>query len=256
MVPFRWDVQSSQRVQYPTVNIYKNLSMPRGIVNIFNYYFEGAGVRRGAKVDTYNLNELFKRMGYHVKTHEELSKDETDGRLRTIQADQQELLRYDSFIMIFLSHGKNDSVFLTKDSAEMSLDEVRNHFIDGRCPSLKNKPKLFLTNFCRGELEETKKLETDYSDPDKEAEAPKDMMTIYASIKNFKAMRDPDRGTVFVQALCEVLAKHAHDMELNDLYSELCTAMRSMEGTTPECQNYNFKKFFFNPIPMAGLPRP
>ncbi|XP_042877676.1 cell death protein 3-like isoform X2 [Penaeus japonicus] len=250
--PFPWNVRPALRPRMPDAGVYKNLSMPRGIVNIFNYYFSDTQqVRLGATVDTFNLRELFGKMGYHVKVHEELSREATVERLHAIQSNV-ELHCYDSFIMIFLSHGKDDTVFYTKDQEVMSLDDVRYFFVDGKCPRLKNKPKLFFANFCRGKIEETRKFETDYSGSDKTAEAPQDMTTIYASIKNFMAVRDSENGTIFVQALCQVLAEHAHELELHELYYELCSAMKKKEGTTPEYQNYSFKKFFFNPIAMEG----
>ncbi|XP_063590643.1 uncharacterized protein LOC134767554 [Penaeus indicus] len=252
---FPWNVKPAPYPRQPDAGVYKNLSVARGIVYIFNYYFSDTqNVRSGATVDTYNLKELFVRMGYHVKVHEQLNKLATEERLCAIQSDAV-LDYYDSFIMIFLSHGKDDTVFYTEDQAMMSLDDVRYFFVDGKCPRLKNKPKLFLANFCRGTLAETRKYETDYSGSDKTAEAPKDMVTIYASIKKFMAVRDSEKGTVFVQALCQVLAEYAHELELQELYHKLCSAMREREGTTPEYQNYFFKKFFFNPILIEGHPK-
>ncbi|XP_047475803.1 uncharacterized protein LOC125029737 [Penaeus chinensis] len=253
---FPWNVKPAPYSRLPDAGVYKNLSVPRGIVYIFNYYFSDTqSVRSGATVDTYNLKELFVRMGYHVKVHEELSKEATEERLCAIQSDAV-LDHYDSFIMIFLSHGKDDTVFYTEDRAMMSLDDVRYFFVDGKCPRLKNKPKLFLANFCRGTVEERRKYETDYSGSGQTAEAPQDMVTIYASIKKFMAVRDSEKGTVFVQALCQVLAEYAHELELQELYNKLCSAMREREGTTPEYQNYFFKKFFFNPVLIEGPPKP
>lgn len=252
MRSFPWKVTPACPPRAPDEEVYKNLSNPRGIVYVFNYYFSDTrNARLGAAVDTYNLKELFLRMGYRVKVHEELSKEATEEKLCAIQTDS-ELERYDSFIMIFLSHGKDDTLFYTKDQEMMSLDDVRYFFVDGKCPSLKKKPKLFLASFCRGKVEETREYETDYSGSDETAEAPQDMVTIYASIKKFKAVRDPKLGTVFVQALCQVLADYAHELELQDLYRKLCSAMRDREGTTPEYQNYFFKKFFFNPLVIEG----
>lgn len=255
MWQFPWNVRPAPYPRQPDAGVYKNLTIPRGIVYIFNYYFSDTqSVRSGATIDTYNMKELFVRMGYHVKVHEELSKAATEERLYAIQSDVV-LDYYDSFIMIFLSHGKDDTVFYTEDREMMSLDDVRYFFVDGKCPRLKNKPKLFLANFCRGTLEETRKYETDYSGSDESVEAPKDMATIYASIKKFMAVRDSEKGTVFVQALCQVLAEYAHELELHELYHKLCSAMREREGTTPEYQNYFFKKFFFNPVLIEGPPK-
>ncbi|XP_071549432.1 uncharacterized protein [Panulirus ornatus] len=250
MRPFPWTVRPCETPVLPSTHVYKNLSTPRGRVYVFNYPFFGEHQRFGAEKDSYNLRELFTAMGYHVKVYEGLNRQETVGELKRIQLDRS-LEHCDSFILIILSHGKKNLTFFTNDCREdqqMSLDDVRYLFVDGECPSLKNKPKIFLVNFCRGKIsEEVHSLEHDQIE-EQRSEAPQDMMTIYASIENFKALRHPEKGTVFVLALCEVLAENAHNTDLKDLYVELCKTMRANEGTTPEQQIYNFKRFYFNPI--------
>ncbi|XP_042242036.1 caspase-2-like [Homarus americanus] len=250
VLPFPWTVKSCASPIPPSEKVYRNLSTPRGLVCIFNYHFSGQNTRLGARTDSHNLKTLFTRMGYRVYLYEDLTKQGTLDQLKNIQQDK-DLAIYDSFILIVLSHGVKDLMFCTNGielTEKLSLDDVRYHFVDGSCPNLRNKPKIFLANFCRGETqEESRSLQTD-SITSQITNAPQDMKTIYASINNFRALRDPGRGTVFVQALCDVLANHAHDSELSDLYLELCKNMQSKAGTTPEEQNYRFKQFYFNPL--------
>ncbi|XP_069171031.1 uncharacterized protein [Procambarus clarkii] len=250
---FPWTVIVCRDPIQPSEKIYRNLSFPRGLVSIFNYQFSGEHMRFGAKRDTINLKTLFTMMGYRVEVYDDLTGEGTLNKLRNIQSDEC-LKDYDSFILIVLSHGKEDTVFYTNgygpnQMQEMSLNELRNYFTDKACPSLKSKPKIFLANFCRGKLREESRnpLTSDFVETSTEA-APQDMTTIYASINNFGALRDPEKGTVFVQSLCEVLAKHSHNTQLADLYLELCKTMKDKDGTTPENQLYNFKHFYFNPV--------
>ncbi|XP_068222621.1 uncharacterized protein [Palaemon carinicauda] len=241
---FKWNVISAKCVQF-SQDVYRNSS--RGGVFIFNYLFlRTVNERQGGRADSQNLRTLFIRMGYKVWLFEELSKKETLEKLRMIQSHPQ-LRDFDSFICVILSHGKTDTLFTTTDG-DLDLDDIRYHFTDSACPSLKDKPKIFLVNFCRGTVKEiTRKIEHDGVSPE-ELEAPQDMCTIYASIRNFKAMRDPEVGTLFVLALCEVFSENAHDTDLNSLYNKLCDTMKKKDGTTPEKQEYGFrKKFYFNP---------
>lgn len=203
-------------------------------------------MRVGAKRDSFNLKKLFSGMGYHVLLYEDLNSRSTFKTLDEIQSNPL-LKNVDSFILVVLSHGDNDLNFTTNDGATMSLDDMRYKFIDGECPNLRGKPKIFLANFCRGHFKEKSSLHHDFIDQ-QEKEAPQDMSTIHASLNKFKAWRDEMEGTVFVQALCEVLAERAHDTEFSELYLLLHKSMRSKSGTSPEQQNFAFKKFYFNPI--------
>nr|XP_053652889.1 uncharacterized protein LOC128702607 isoform X1 [Cherax quadricarinatus] len=258
-MPFPWIVKVGSHPVSPNDNIYKNLSFPRGVVCIFNYHFSGQHTREGAKKDSFNLKTLFTKMGYCVRLYEDYTKEKTLNKLRNFESDET-LKNIDSFILVVLSHGDQDVEFYAnsvESDQKMSMDEVRYYFVDGNCPFLKNKPKIFLVNFCRGKLKELppESLMHDYVEGHEEEarEAPRDMLTIYASIKNFKAIRDREKGTIFVQSLCEVLAEHSHDTPLCTLYKKLCETMQKNAGTIPECQSYYFKTFYFNPLNVDSL---
>ncbi|XP_064081088.1 uncharacterized protein LOC135197844 isoform X2 [Macrobrachium nipponense] len=249
---FKWSVRSA-KTEILSEDVYRNNSLPRGFVVIFNYLFlRSLNEREGAKADSQNLKILFTQMGYQVFLYEDRNMDETLEILRDIQINPR-LNDIDSFVCIILSHGKNDTIFSTT-TEDLDIDDIRYLFIDTACPALKNKPKIFLMNFCRGNVKEKPRdIEYDGILPEI-SEAPRDMCTIYSSIKNFQAARDREAGTLFVQALCEVLAEHAHNTDLNSLYNKLCDAMGRITGTTPEMQIYHFnKKFYFNPCNVENM---
>ncbi|XP_050711908.1 caspase-2-like isoform X7 [Eriocheir sinensis] len=242
---FPWRVMTGLRLFLPSDKVYRNLSVPRGLVLIFNYCFPGHGQheRHGAKRDSFNLQTLFRRMGYLVYLHENKSRSETEQALASTQNDPC-LRNYDCLIVFILSHGKDDQIFYTASRREqdcMRLDDVRYRFTDTECPALKGKPKLFFVNFCR-----TRQIS--YDGMSRQHSEPRDMMTLYSCINTFRAPRDPELGTFFMQAWCEVLAAHAHDEELSDLHRRVCRRMRDMNASVPELQVYDFKMFYFNPI--------
>ncbi|XP_045120904.1 uncharacterized protein LOC123510132 isoform X2 [Portunus trituberculatus] len=244
---FPWIVRSTARPRIPSETVYRNLSIPRGLVLIFNYYFTGQGTneRRGAKRDSFNLKTLFGHMGYMVYLYEDLSKSDTEEKLRD-QQENQYLCHFDSFIVFVLSHGKDDS-FSCGDGEMMSLKNVRSYFTDNNCRGLISKPKLFFANYCRGNFVEPHIQYDSLPPPPVQQVAPRDMMTLYSCIDSFQAPRHEERGTVFVQVLCEVLAEHAHDMNMQDLIIKINSLTKTRGGATPESQMYDFKTFYFNP---------
>lgn len=250
---FPWVVKHCEVPVQASSDIYRNLSDPRGLVCIFNYEFSGKNIREGAGIDTQHLRTIFNSMGYDVREYVDLSKEETKRALDKIRSDPL-LDNYDSFILVILSHGKKDVVFYTNDKSStetLSMDDVWYSFTDCECRYLMNKPKIFLTNFCRGRVEENPQQDTEYDHIGKKhskGEAPRDMITILSSMNHFLAYRDALRGTIFVQSLCEVLADHAHNTDLNGLYMKLIKSMHKLGGTTPELRNFSFKTFYFNPV--------
>lgn len=244
---FPWPLTTTPVYFQPSDTVYRSLSLPRGLVIIFNYCFPGhrEHERRGAQRDSSNLDALFKRMGYQVYLYENLTKSQTKLRLDETQNNQW-LEIYDSLIMFILSHGKDDQVFYTascRDEDCMRLDAVRYKFTDTECPALKGKPKLFFVNFCRSSQQ------TAYDGMSDQRSEPSDMMTLYSCINSFRSPRDPETGTYFVQAWCEVLAQHAYAEDVLTLHNRVCQLLRARQGATPEQQAYYFiKKFYFNPV--------
>ncbi|KAJ0050230.1 hypothetical protein NL108_014310, partial [Boleophthalmus pectinirostris] len=53
-----------------------------------------------------------------------------------------------SFVCVILSHGKEDKIYGTDDYIE--LDKLTRCFKGDRCKSLREKPKLFFIQACRG----------------------------------------------------------------------------------------------------------
>ncbi|CAL4124828.1 unnamed protein product, partial [Meganyctiphanes norvegica] len=231
----------------PDEKTYKNLSNPRGFVYIFNNPFQNdpVNLRHGANCDSDNLKVIFENMGYRVHINSDLSKEETYKKVDEIQ-NEKELENVDSFIIVILSHGKDSMHFYASDMELINLDDIRYKFTDGKCPQLRGKPKIFMCNFCRGNIKQDN-LQSDGPPKEHGREAPRDMVTIHASIDGFQAMRDTIKGTIFIQSLCEILSKHAHNNEFRWIYRMLSNKMTENLGTTPESQEYAFKDFYFNP---------
>jgi len=62
---------------------------------------------------------------------------------------------YDAFILVILSHGKQDGVYgidgdLKTESGFVLLDDITSLFDGANCPSLMGKPKMFFIQACQG----------------------------------------------------------------------------------------------------------
>nr|XP_045582596.1 uncharacterized protein LOC123745763 isoform X1 [Procambarus clarkii]XP_045582597.1 uncharacterized protein LOC123745763 isoform X1 [Procambarus clarkii] len=226
----------------PGRDSYSLLSEPRGYVYVFNNKFLGQGSnwqRNGAEMDSQNINTTFTRMGYRVIIHEDLTGGETEEAFNAIRRNP-DLNGIDAFIVFILSHGKDAYTFYTNDQEEQSLFYVRSLFSNRKCPSLSGKPKIFFTNYCRGDALERQ-------DVDAVRDVPKDMFTIHAASEGIMARRHQRRGTYFVFCLCDVLTRATHPLELQDLYSDLYDQMGREGATRPMNENHGFvKKFYFS----------
>lgn len=232
--------------------VYKNDSSPRGIVVIFNYIiFENdpGNLRTGARKDHEKLQAVFSKMGYEVwPTNTDLTRQNTLKKLDEIR-NSPELGKVDSLITVFLSHGGTSAEeFCTSDKSSISVEEIiYTYFTDKECPLMKGKPKLFIFNYCRGNVIPSNPVEYDSWNPStRKLEAPVDVAIIQATLPHFKAGRYSDTGTIFVTEFCKVLDQNSKNMELTEIVHETSIQMKKdSQGNTPTIQPIHFGKFKF-----------
>lgn len=227
----------------PGPDVYDTTTNPRGVVLILNYnrfHDQPHMVREGSHADIENLRNLCSQMGYEEQVYWDLTKGQTITALTRFR-NQERLKHVGCAIVAIMSHGIGTHTFYSSDLMSISVNEVQNLFLDQQCPNLRNKPKIFLFNFCRG-LNIPAPMETDAV-----REPPRNMICLYSTTESFLSYRDKVRGCPFIIALCEVLANHAHEMDLDNLIRVFQS--KYLSNATPEIQNLGFyKRFFFNPI--------
>ncbi|XP_042241197.1 uncharacterized protein LOC121878846 isoform X2 [Homarus americanus] len=242
----RISVKVSSTVMSPAPDVYDTTTIPRGLVLILNYNnFEGRPnqKRNGSTQDVKNLLNLCDQMGYLTEVHTNLTKERTIQIVESFSR-QDRLNDVGCAIVTIMSHGFSRHTFLASDMQHIEVPQIQNYFLENVCPALKNKPKIFLLNFCRGD--DTPAI----YDSDSIREQPRNMLCIYSTTENFRSYRDTERGCPFIFNLCEVIADHAYEMDLDDLIRKFQKVYHS--SSTPEVQNLGFhKKFYFNPIGSA-----
>lgn len=150
-----------------------------------------------------------------------------------------------------MTHGTGKT--LSARNGTYSEEEIFKQFTSGRCPGLKDKPKLFFVLACRGNQHDrqndiTEFLENvqpnsgeaarsiDQSETDAKScthiestfvEAHKvDVMMMHSTQPGYVSIRDINQGSWFIQALCTEFHKWKHDPNGKDLMQILQSVIR------------------------------
>ena len=192
---------------------------PRGLCLIINNvnFSNNLSTRKGSDVDADKLAELFQSfLLFHVRQE----RDVTINRLLHILQDIQKKnhSEYCAFALVILSHGDEGGVVYCSDGASITVEQISNYFTADNCPSLRDKPKLFFVQGCRGNevIKSTSQLSTSViistevltgSDkneqlmPSKIAPNILDFVYCYATIDGCTAMRETQKGSWYINEL-------------------------------------------------------
>lgn len=141
-----------------------NFSFPqRGhLVLIVNDKFLRQSSRQGANWDLVKTKQIASKLGFRIfntSQHRNLTKKETIAVLR--EAQHHDHSDSDCFMFVISTHGlerpnpsangKLDHVLVCSDDQFIFTSSILDMFSDRNCPTLKNKPKMFFIQACRGE---------------------------------------------------------------------------------------------------------
>lgn len=244
----------------------------RGVLFIANMIdFKNPKIRRnGADADTDSLIHTFHNFGFKIFPYRNLDQEKFFKELRKlIQSNYAK--DTECFVMVLMTHGDGIDRVQFSDSSYCLVDEITNLFQSDNCPNLINKPKVLIYPFCRGSHPDrgynlgnnAQASSSSRIEQDGIATLPKarfnnvstlsDVLVCYATTPGYETHRDTDKGSWYIQNLCDVLAERAHNTAMEDIIK--CTdsrvrQLRSPEGTmqTGSFKNLGFnKKLFFNP---------
>lgn len=105
--------------------------------------------------DEYSLAFTFTLLDFKVKVHRDLTRDE----MRDIAKYYSDKIKHDTgvagaFVMIVLCHGSKNDVVSGTDGQTIPLRTLIENFKPENCSKLKEVPKIFIVDACRGSLEE------------------------------------------------------------------------------------------------------
>ncbi|KAK5984263.1 Cell death abnormality protein 3 [Trichostrongylus colubriformis] len=260
-------------------SIYPNFSVPKGLCLIFNNEnFASMPRRQGTEIDCANLKNLFTQLGYSVKIEHDLSCKEMLSRVRSFASDPQHRFA-SSAIVVVLTHGERDQLLgVSGDDDVLSVYPFLEALNARNAPLLSGKPKLVFIQACRGDRRDTGVKFMDESDGFQQAnDGPfglfncmrpgavvetnpirpreSDFLIAYATPPTYVSWRNSLRGSWFVQAICEVFAKHARNADILQLLTKVnqrvaeCfqTSCSSSYKQMPEFHSRLIKQFYFFP---------
>ena len=109
--------------------------------------------RHGAVFDERVLFELFSELSFEVCVKNDLKYYEILDTAVDFAA--QDHSNFDAFVMIVMSHGADgDAIYGVSGKRTVRVKDLMAEFTADRCKSLRNKPKIFIFQACRGSLDE------------------------------------------------------------------------------------------------------
>ncbi|XP_022783872.1 uncharacterized protein LOC111324550 isoform X1 [Stylophora pistillata] len=208
----------------------------RGKCIIVNNYDFGhyASYRDGAKHDEHGLRNLFEEHHYTVKIKRNLSKKRMERLAKEVAFEDHK--NCDALFFIIMSHGSDDDTILGVDGKLISIQALMSRFKPNECPSLRDKPKVFLVQACRGPYSER------YTGPMRDSSLSRgtrpqeaDFLLAYASAPGYTSTRLPT-GSIFIQALIEVFRKRSYKSHVDDMLTEVTNL--TIERSAKEAKRY------------------
>eukprot|EP00094_Tigriopus_californicus_P009381 TCALIF_09046-PA protein Name:"Similar to CASP2 Caspase-2 (Gallus gallus)" AED:0.11 eAED:0.11 QI:358/1/0.85/1/0.5/0.57/7/0/265 len=248
-------------------------SLPKGqclIIDIEDFKNDLHPRRKGSHVDSTNLAVLFSQLGFQVKVTRNLTYSKLNVEI-TEFASSEKHVKGSMCIVIFLSHGTNDYLY-TADGKKIEREWLLKQFNNEYCEWLQGKPKFFMFQACRGDDfdygSKSKKVNTDETDAvpinnesNNFIKTPswEDYLIANATIPGYVAHRNTQRGSWFVECVCQVFMEHAHDTDIRDMLDKVGLKMRNnyesrfgtFQTSTHESRHF-YKKLYFNPTDYEG----
>ncbi|ELK25127.1 Caspase-14 [Myotis davidii] len=129
-------------------------------------------------------------------------------------------------LVTLMSHGEKGSLKI-RDDERVSLEEIFEMFNNKNCPALKEKPKIFIIQACRGERRdsgvETDDEPMDLDDISEKKRLPtfSDYFIIYPTQADHVALRHPRTGSVMIEAMTEIYQQHGNKWHIVDFFTKV-----------------------------------
>ena len=123
--------------------------------------------RKGTEIDEAALCKTFKWLQFEVRQFPNRTADEIRCELDKIATEDHS--KYDAFVCCILSHGCEKGIY-GKDWKCIPISEIRSIFKGNYCKSLREKPKIFFIQACRGSDRDMGTLKWDKATESEESE--------------------------------------------------------------------------------------
>ena len=214
-----------------------NFAIPGRVFIFNNRIFENeANNRDGSEKDVERLWDLFEELNFEVQCFIDKTADQLRAHVRKITRTD-----YDNVgcVLVFImSHGTDGKIRGTDGEAVHLTD-----FIDPfkKITSLKDKPKMFFVNACRGDTmtpthdfvkEDAMDKEEANHDLNKANKTPldADFIFVYSTVANYFSIRDSESGSWFIQILCDMIEHFKSKKHILDILTKVNREVKHKEG--------------------------
>jgi hypothetical protein len=208
--------------------------------------------RHGSEKDVERLSRLFGDLNYEIEINLDL--DSAQMRSRLIDYSIKDYSQDSCCIVFIMSHG-NKGTILASDNTNIYLTEFIDPFKTNK--SLKNKPKLFFIQACRGNqtLKNMDDIESEAVSYDSfETDSTKvpieaDLLCSYSTIEGYYSYRDPNSGSWYIQTLCDVISNVISNEKyynILNILTDVNSLMAKREIIMPTFESSLTKRFYFN----------
>ncbi|XP_045785571.1 caspase Dronc [Maniola jurtina] len=232
------------------IKLYRTRGANRGVLVVFSYiqfHNNVEAYRYGVDVDCTKLKYLFSEMGFKVLSYRDLTRSQT---LDTIKFLKEAIVDTECVFIVVSSHGyeltgSSDNDIRCHDGLLIRISEIVEHFNNKNCPALRDIPKVFIFQLCRGSNEDYLTRPRSgwlgrggaVADGQARAEQPRhappvkpsrdrprdriysDILIAHSTLPGNVSYRDGMEGSWYIQALCEVFAARAHDCHVDELFT-------------------------------------
>ena len=226
-----------------------NYAAPGTCIIFNNKFFKDKNMeRKGSEKDVMRITQVFQDLNFAVETC--LDKKASEIRKLIRHYANLDYTNEHCFICFIMSHG-NKGTITSADLNEIYLNEFIDPFKQNK--TLKNKPKLFFIQACRG-TQEMNNLVSDQKDGDAndddlyDSEASRvpieaDFLFCYSTVEGYYSYRNPESGSWYIQTLCDVITKDM-DEELSHMLIDVNSLLSKREKMMPTFENRLTKRFY------------
>ncbi|XP_045653618.1 caspase-12-like isoform X1 [Ursus americanus] len=233
---------------------------------ICNKEFDYLSDREGCENDILGMQGLLENLGYSVVIKENLTALEMKEELKDFAARQEHHFS-DSTFLVFMSHGTLDGICGTKHRDEepdiLSDDTIFQIFNNRSCWSLKDKPKVIITQACRGRgdgaiwvTDMGEALAWTYyqplqryvsSDAIEKTHVEKDFIAFKSSTPHNVSWRLNTEGSVFISHLIHYLGEYSCCHHLEEIFRKVQNAFEkpNIMIQMPTIERLSMTRYFY-----------
>ncbi|XP_065084840.1 caspase-7-like [Ochlerotatus camptorhynchus] len=212
----------------------------KAYVLIFHHTFKNDPElhRKGTEHDIKLIKDVFKNYRAEVPSPcEDYTVQKVEKKMTEIR--KKSFNNYSCLIVIIMSHGERRDLIRAKDKTYDFEAKIVEPILMN--DSLKNKPKLFFVQACKGGAT----METDFHP---KATNKFDMLKCYSTYEGTVSMRDTEKGSFFIQNLFQIIEKNA-DKEIIDIMTLIRNECRSTRVQQAPTETSTLtKKFYFSDL--------